>query len=214
MSGMRRFAAAALLASACSVGDGEGEVRGRLAVAACDLQVSRYSMQPDFFAGDWHEGTYTIRIAQGGASGDFNDELVFLVDDTRYVAEHLNERIPVGPPGVTPVHATLRLSKSCGSRELLQVTPNVALSALRGYIVFEAIYRGDPNADAAARRTAARAFSLELADPRVTRDTAGAVTDRSVVDEREPVVLSQSRGEIEGRFEFFFARGRPAQRFQ
>lgn len=205
---------AALLAGACSVGDGEGEVRGRLMVAACDLQVPDYSMQPDFFAGDWHEGTYTIRIAQGGASGDYNDELVFLVDDTRYIAQHLNERIPVGPPGVTPVHATLRLSKSCGSRELIQVTPNVALSAMRGYIVFEAVYRGDPNADAAARRTTASSFSLALEDPRVVRDTTGTVTDRSVVDEREPVVLARSRAEIEGRFDFYFSRGRPAQRFQ
>lgn len=205
---------AVLLAGACSVGDGEGEVRGRLMVAVCNLNVPRYSMQPDFFAGDWHEGTYTIRIARGGASGEFNDELVFLVDDTRYVAQHLNERIPVGPPGRTPVHATLRLSKSCGSRELIQTTPNVALSALRGYIVFEAIYRGNPNADAAARRTTASAFSLALEDPREARDTTGTVTDRSTVDDREPAVLPRSRGEIEGRFDFFFARGRPAQRFQ
>jgi hypothetical protein len=205
---------AALFASACSVGDGEGDVRGRLMVAACNLQVARYSMQPDFFAGDWHEGTYTIRISQGGASGEFNDELVFLVDDTRYVAQHLNERIPVGPPGITPVHATLRLSKSCGSRELLQNAPNVALSAVRGYIVFEAVYRGDPNADAAARRTTASSFSLELEDPRVVRDTSGTVTDRSTVDDREPLVLTRSRAEIEGRFDFYFSRGRPAQRFQ
>lgn len=210
----RATALLALLVSACSVGDGEGEVRGRLMVAACNLQVPRYSMQPDFFAGDWHEGTYTLRIAQGGASGEFNDELVFLVDDTRYVAQHLNEPIPVGPPGVAPVHATLRLSKSCGSRELIQATPNVALSAMRGYIIFEAIYRGNPNADAAARRTTASAFSLALEDPRVARDTTGAVTDRSVVDDREPIVLSPSRAEIEGRFDFYFSRGRPAQRFQ
>lgn len=205
---------AALLASACSVGDGEGEVRGRLMVAACDLQVPHYSMQPDFFAGDWHEGTYTVRIAQGGASGEFNDELVFLIDDTRYVAQHLNERLPVGPPGITPVHATLRLSKSCGNRELLQNVANVSLSAMRGYIIFEAIYRGDPNADAAARRTTASSFSLALEDPRTVRDTAGTVTDRSTVDDREPIVLARSRAEIEGRFDFYFSRGRPAQRFQ
>ncbi len=204
----------AALSVSCSVGDGAGDVRGRLMVEACALDVPTYSMQPGFFGGDWHAGTYTIQIASGGDTGEYADVLQILVDDTAYVARHLNERIPVGAPGITPVHAVLRLTKSCGWREIRQSAANVALEAWRGYVVFEAIYRGDPNGDAAARRTAVSAFSMELADPRVVRDYTQSARERGVGEGREPSVLSQSRGELEGSFEFYFSRGRPAQRFQ
>lgn len=216
MRGVTRVLAPALaaLAVSCSVGDGVGEVRGRLMVQACALDVPRYSMQPGFFGGEWHQGSYTIQISQGGDTGDYSDELVFLVDDTGYVAEHLNERIPVGPPGVSPVHAVLRLTRSCGHREILQTVPNVALMAYRGYAVFEAIYRGDPSADAAARRTAVSSFSIALEDPRVVRDYTQTARERAVGEGREPAVLTRSRAELEGSFEFYFVRGRPAQRFQ
>lgn len=207
-------AAAALLAASCSVGEGTGEVRGRLRVQACALDDARYSMQPTFFAGDWHQGTFTVRVGQGGDTGDYSDELVVLVDDTAFVAQHLNERLPVGPPGVTPVHVSLRLSKSCGHSELVQRSPVVALQATRGYVVFEAIYRGDPGSDAAARRTAVSSFSVYLEDPRVVRDEDRVVSEPMVGEGREPPVLGRSRAELEGRFEFYFARGRPAQRFQ
>lgn len=211
----RAYAAVALtLTVSCSVGDGTGAVRGRLMVEACSINDQNYSMQPEFFGGDWHLGTFTIQIARGGDTGEYADELVFLVDDTAYVAQHLNERIAVGPSGVAPVHAVLRLTKSCGRRELVQTSPNVALEAWRGYAVFESIYRGDPNADASARRTAVTSFALELSDPRAVRDYTNSAGGRAVGEGREPAPVSQSRAELEGNFEFYFVRGRPAQRFQ
>ncbi|MFO0645305.1 MAG: hypothetical protein U0326_03640 [Polyangiales bacterium] len=203
-----------VLTVSCSVGDGVGAVRGRLMVEACSLDVPRYSMQPGFFGGEWHQGSFTIQIAPGGDTGEYADELVFLVDDTGYVARHLNERIEVGAAGVAPVHAVLRLTKSCGRRELVQTSPNVALEAWRGYAVFESIYRGDPTADASARRTAVTSFSLELSDPRAVRDYTNSAGTRAVGEGREPAPVSQSRAELEGNFEFYFVRGRPAQRFQ
>ena len=216
MRGVRRFfgAVAAVLSVSCSVGDGAGEVRGRLMVLACALNDADYSMQPDFFGGEWHQGSYTIQIARGGDTGEYADALVILVDDTAYVAQHLNERIAVGPTGITPVHAVLRLTKSCGRREIVQTTPDAALMAWRGYVVFEAIYRGDPGATAAARRTAVTSFSFDMADPRAVRDYTQTARERAVGEGREPAALTQSRAELEGSFEFYFVRGRPAQRFQ
>lgn len=209
----RLLAVVTALVAACSVGDGEGEVRGRLMVPACNLAVPRYSMQPDFFGGDWHEGSFTIHIARGGSTDEVKDELVLLIDDTGYVAEHLNERLAVGAPGVTPVHAILRLTKSCGAEALVTRTPDVAMPATRGYVVFEAIYRGAPSTDAAARRTTVSAFSMAFDDPRVVRDTTYAVSEPVVGEGREPAVVGQSRAELEGRFDFYFTRGRPAQHF-
>jgi hypothetical protein len=214
---MARIAALVVLplTLACSsVGDGTGSVRGRVVVPACALYESSYSMQPDFFSGEWHAGSYGIHIARGGSAGEFGDELVFTIDDTAYIDQHLNERIPVGAPGAAPVHASLRLTRSCGVPAIARAQPNIALSAYTGYVVFEAVYRGDPGAAAAARRTSVSSFSIALRDPRVSRDIVGASGARSTLEGREPVVLGESRAELEGNFEFFFTRGRPAQRFQ
>jgi hypothetical protein len=211
---MRRLSAAILLGFVgCSVGAGTGEVRGRVAVAACALNVPRYSMEPDFFGSDWHQGSLTIHVAKGGDTGDYNDEFVILVDDTSYIARHLNERVPVGATGITPVHATLRLTRSCGRTALAQAVADAALEAYDGYMVFEAVYRGDPNGDAAIRRTSVSEFSLRLRDPRVLRDITASGGGRAVGEGREPALLSGGTAELEGRFEFFFTRGRPAQRF-
>lgn len=213
---MRRLIALALgfASVSCTVGDGTGSVRGRLQVAVCSLDVPDWSLNPNFFAGEWHQGSYMIRLSRGGDTGEYNDALEFLVDDTSYIARHLNERLPVGAPGVTPVHAVLRLAKTCGRTELVLNTPEVAMEAWRGYVVFEAIYGGDPTAESPARRTSVSSFSIALRDPRVTRDYYGSTGERAAGEGREPRVLSPSRAELEGSFEFYFSRGRPAQSFQ
>ena len=76
-------------------------------VEACSLNLPHYSMQPGFFGGEWHQGSFTIQIAPGGDTGEYADGLVFLVDDTGYVARHLNERIEVGALVVSPWLAAL-----------------------------------------------------------------------------------------------------------
>lgn len=212
---MRRALALLLVAGlGCSVGAGEGVARGPIRLPACELDDAVFDLEPDFFGGDWYGGTFTIQLSRGGDTGEFNDALLFRVVDTSYVAAHLGERIPVGPSGVTPVQATLRLSRTCGRTNIARWSPNGALEAFAGYIVFQSIYRGSPNADAPQRLTDVSEFSLSLRDPRQLRDISPLQPSTSAAIGQEPPVLPQAFGELEGRFSFYFSRGRPAQRFQ
>lgn len=197
----------------CSVGEGSGDVRGPLRLEVCQFSSELFDLQPAFFGGDFHDGTLIIRVAQGGETAEFSDEFVWRINDTSYVAAHLNERIPVGLPGVAPVQATFRPNHLCGRREITRYAPTVALEATHGYVVFSSIYRGDPNADATQRLTEVTQFAVSLRDPRVARDTDPSRSPTGPAA-REPRVLADSVGEFEGWFRFYFVRGRPAQRFQ
>lgn len=212
MSARPRWLALALLAG-CSVGDGSGEVRGTLRIEACGISDDLFDLKPVFFGGDFYDGALLIRVAQGGETAEYSDEFVWRINDTAYVAAHLNQRIPVGLPGVAPVQVTFRPNHLCGRREITSYAPTIALEATHGYVIFSSIYRGDPNADATQRLTEITQFSLSLRDPRPVRDTdpSRAPTGAAI---REPRVLSDSVGELEGWFRFYFVRGRPAQRFQ
>lgn len=212
MSGRWRGMGLVLLAG-CSVGEGSGDVRGPLHIEVCGVSTELFDLKPVFFGGDFHDGTLNIRVAQGGETAEFSDEFVWRINDTAYIAAHLNERIPVGLAGVAPVQATFRPNYTCGRRDHTAYSPTVALEATHGYVVFSSIYRGDPNADATQRLTEVTQFSISLRDPREVRDTdpSRAPTGPAA---REPRVLSDSVGELEGWFRFYFVRGRPAQRFQ
>lgn len=198
----------------CSVGAGEGTARGPIHLPACSIDSPRFDLAPDFFGGDWYGGTFTIQLSHGGDTGEFNDALLFRVNDTAYVSAHLGERIAVGPAGVAPVQATLRLSHACGRRNVARWAPNGALEAYAGYIVFTSIYRGAPSSDAPQRFTDVSAFSISLRDPRQLRDISPLQPTVSTSVGQEPPVLSEAWGELEGNFSFYFSRGRPAQRFQ
>ncbi len=206
-------AVGAALSEGCSVGEGFGEVRGRISVPQCEVNDPSYNMEPDFFGGDWHAGTLILHVARGGETGEYNDELVIRIADTRYIQEHLNQRIAVGPPGTAPIQAVLRLTHLCGRRGITRFAPNAALEAGEGYAIFRSIYRGDPTSEATARFVDISEFSFLLRDPRALVDIR---PDRDVAsgDGREPPPLGATRGEIEGSLRFYFARGRPAQRFQ
>jgi hypothetical protein len=197
----------------CSVGEGSGDVRGPMRIEECEVDTPLYDLRPSFFGGDFFDGSLIIRVAQGGETAEFSDEFVWRVNDTSYVAAHLNERIPVGPAGVAPVQATLRPNASCGRINISRYAPTVALEAMSGYVIFSSIYRGDPNADATLRLTEVTQFSIQLRDPRVVRDTDPSRPPSGPAT-REPPVLADSVGELEGWFRFYFVRGRPAQRFQ
>ena len=212
---MKRVVACALwvLGASCSVGDGSGQVRGALRVPQCSIDDALFDLQPTFFGADFFDGSMLIRIAQGGETSEYSDEFSWRVNDTRYVAAHLNERIPVGLAGVAPVQATFRPAHSCGHREPSQYTPTVALEATNGYVVFTSVYRGDPNADATLRAITVREFSISMRDPHVTIDVS-PTRPASGPAAREPLPLPSAAAEFEGWFNFYFARGRPAQRFQ
>lgn len=177
----------------------------------CSLDERAFDLRPEFFAGEWYAGTLTIRIGAGGSLGEFSDELSFRVLDTRYVAEHLNQRIPVGPNA--PVQAVLRLTKSCGRVSITRPSPNGSVEAQTGYVQFSSIYRGSPVADAPARLTEVTEFSISMADTSPRSDLF-APQPGAVNAPREPVALAPARAELEGSFRFYFASGRPAQRFQ
>lgn len=197
----------------CTVGAGSGDVRGPMHIEACGIDSQLFDLRPAFYGGDFYDGTLIVRLAQGGETAEFSDEFVWRINDTAYVAAHLNERIPVGPAGVAPVQATFRPNASCGRINISRYAPTVALEAMSGYVVFSAIFRGDPNADATLRLTEVTQFSVSLRDPRVVRDTDPS-REPSGPAAREPVTLSDSVGELEGWFRFYYVRGRPAQRFQ
>lgn len=202
-----------LALAGCSVGEGTGEVRGPLHLEVCSVSTDLFDLKPTFFGGDFHDGTLVIRVARGGETAEFSDEFTWRINDTGYVAAHLNERIPVGPAGVAPVQATFRPNAQCGRINIARYAPTVALEAMNGYVIFSSIYRGDPNADATLRATEVTQFSIELRDPHVVRDTNPS-RDPIGPAVREPRVLSDSTAEFEGWFRFYFVRGRPAQRFQ
>lgn len=197
----------------CSVGEGSGEVRGPLHVEVCSVSDDLFDLQPTFFGGDFYDGSYLIRISQGGETAEFSDEFTWRINDTAYVAAHLNQRIPVGPAGVAPVQATFRPNRSCGRVSTSRYTPTVALEAYSGYVIFSSIFRGDPNADATLRLTEVTQFSISLRDPRPAVNTDPS-RDPTGPAAREPPVVSDSVAELEGWFRFYYVRGRPAQRFQ
>jgi hypothetical protein len=175
-------------------------------VHLCGIDDPHFSLEPTFFGGDFYAGSFTIRLQHGGDNAEFSDELTFQVDDTEYVARNLDRRLPVGGAGVAPVHAVLGLTRSCGRRGTTQRGQNVALEAFSGYIVFHSIYRGSSIATPEARNTEVTEFSIALRDPRPVRDFVDSATP-------EPQDRTSSTGELEGRFQFYFTRGRPAQRF-
>lgn len=207
----RRVAAAlaACALAACSVGEGRGEVTGSLRVGLCELNDDNYSFNPGFFVGDWSGGSLVVRLQDSGDNSEFTDELVFTVRDTAEVAQHLNEDLPVGPPGTAPVQVSLGLNRSCGRTSIVRRTPTVALYAYAGTINFGAIYNGDSTGDAQARRTIVNRFRIFLHDPRPARDY---LASRPVGPEPIPT-YPMSTGELTGFFDFIFVRGRPAQRF-
>jgi hypothetical protein len=139
-------ALAAVLAPACSLGEGAGSVTGDLDVPAC--WYGSFDLKPDFFAAvPGTADAMQIRIQKGGDYETFSDGLAILVDDAGQVrGDPLSDGTPrasllgqtlvvalppeVRPPGVpvvadpTPalVHATLYLGRTCR-------TQNVALYA-------------------------------------------------------------------------------------
>ena len=194
------LAVALALVAGCSVGAGEGRVDGTVRDVACRVDVPDYHMRPDFFSADVIEdrgalgGTarmLRIRIQRGSYRESDSDGLVFLVHDVDRIArESLGRPLPLGPAGAPRIDATLYLNETCtsGFPDRFWTVPSI-VEVASGEITFESIYA--PDLDPSNTEIRAH-FSGEFLDPTAPLDRVAR---------------------IEGEFDFFYQRGRPAQVF-
>lgn len=181
----------ALPSVACSVGHGEGEVSGTMAVAGCRAE-GPYELGPTAFMAESVEQVLKIRVQRGSDIEVRSDGLAVLVEDaSRVKRELLGTDVAVG--GARPLRDTmprvdlsLYLNESCPAER--DRTP-VVLGAVSGTIRFRSIYAPRVNDDEV--RIAAEFRGVRFEDPRVA--------DRWAV--------------LDGSFDFLYVRGRPAQRF-
>lgn len=211
-----RFSLVAMvaIASACSVGEGEGFVRGSLHLEGCEADLSGYDMNPNFFGAQSVSGPgagssqLVIRIQRGADIQEYQDSLtisVIEVDDIR--VNQLGKPIPIAairPPGSAPdvpppkVRMSMSLRGSCGSPKLNPGdNSQVVLHATSGTIIFDSIL--DPNApsrDTNAKRIEGHFENVQFEDPRKPMSSGGL-----------------NGGTLSGQFKFFYQRGGPAQPF-
>jgi len=201
--------ALALLGSACTLGEGEGEVSSdKLHVSGC--WNGQFELRPDFFAAVPFRRTLAIRVQHGGDLEEVSDGVIILVDDIDRVRTHIAQSpgvpLRVGlPPAVVPpgvpvvsdpdpplVHLTLYLHRACHAQ-------NAALYSISGGIVFRSIFNGnlyESNDD--EKLTEAQFDDVVVGDPRDRDPGTGTVANVS---------------RLKGRLKFYFRRGQPAQPF-
>ncbi|HEX5659414.1 MAG TPA: hypothetical protein VFX59_19600 [Polyangiales bacterium] len=182
-----------MLLGSCSVGHGDGEVDGVVSIDGCRRE-GPYQLRPTVFFAETVEQVLKIRIQRGSDIEVYSDGIGVLVDDAALVRRaYLGQAIEVAAPldgpaerDVPHVDVTLFLNESCPAERTR--TP-VTLSAVSGTIRFAAIYA--PKVDKDDVRIAAELENVRFEDPRV--------------DDRWAV--------LNGRFDFLYVRGSPAQRF-
>ena len=126
---MRRAAITALLlaaSTACSVGQGQGDVAGMLFAHDCWGELNDggasalhepYDLQPDFFAANPSPPSLTIEVQRGSDLAEFSDGLVMLVDDVCSVRTALGETCDTPGAPATNVGGPVAVgSGSVGSR--------------------------------------------------------------------------------------------------
>ena len=212
MSWVGRIAACAVALTplACTVGEGEGEVKSEhLYVSGC--WNGPFDLQPDFFGANPDQGeSLMIRVQRGDNVEDVSDGLDVIVNDLQNVRKQLNTPIEVGmPPGVSPpgvpimfnpmppkVSLALYLHHTCHLQ-------NGTIYSVSGTITFKSLFSGDLNESSSEDRLTEATFTdVSFADPRelaAAADTTSAAALTSLVS---------------GHFRFFFQRGQPSQPFQ
>jgi hypothetical protein len=191
----------------CSLGKGTGEVHSdRLKMTTC--WDGTYDLGPDFFAGVPYHESFQIRIQRGSDLEEVSDGVSILVDDVSVIrASLLSVPLDVGlAPGVTPpgrpvvatasppmVHLALYLHNSCHEE-------NSALYAVRGVIMFEKLFNGDPNETSADQRLTTAVFDVMVGDPRDEPAQGGDIPEDKL-------------SRVTGWFRFYFQRGQPGQPF-
>lgn len=197
-----RYAAISMLgalAAACSVGQGRGEMTGRVLDTTCDVDEPAYTLEPTFFSADVVEerndatpqSLLTLRIQRGSYREGDSDGLVVMIRDANDIRARLGEAIPVLPDIDADVQMTVYLNETCESgfpREFWRVP--LVLEGQRGTITFDAIYAPDE-------------------DPGST----------AIIGHFEDVVFesrdrpAERNATMSGSFSFSFQRGRPSQPF-
>jgi len=212
---VRLLVPALLFAGAgCSLGSGEGEVwSDKLVATACWDQA--YDLRPDFFASIPYQDSQSIRVQRGSDTKEVSDGVAVEVDETSrlrtdYLGTAIPVRLPAGvaPPGSLPdpcgqagcdgspaVSVVLYLHSSCHNQI-------VALYGIGGTITFDALFNGDPNEGSAEEKFTSATFDVQIGDPRDAPLGAPAWQ-----------VPAELQSQLQGWFEFYFERGRPAQPF-
>lgn len=193
-----------VVASACSVGTGSGELTGSLVLLDCRVDIPEYSMRPTFFAADYvtNLGAYdgqespvaTLRIQRGSYRESVSDGILVSVYDVNAIArDHLGEPLsltPIDEDAVRMVDVTLYAGQSCDAGypdEFWRIPGN--LHAIGGTITFHALHAPDLDGEDTE-------ISAELIDVRFASDRP-----------------DQRHAELSGFFRFFYQRGAPAQSF-
>ncbi len=177
------------------MGHGDGEVEGTVSIEGCRPE-GPYQLRPTVFFAETAEQVLKLRIQRGSDIEVYSDGIGVLVEDAALVRrEYLGQAIPVGERLLSDggedrnaphVDVTLFLNESCPAERTR--TP-VTMSAVSGTIRFASIYA--PRVDKDEVRIAADMENVRFEDPRV--------------DDRWAV--------LNGRFDFLYVRGSPAQRF-
>jgi len=174
-----------LLVASCSVGHGDGEVKGEVFIDGC--RSGSYSLNPTAFFAQTAEQVLRLRVQRGSDHEVRSDGLAVLVEDaSRVKREWLDKDLAVGAGGDPRIHLSLYLNQSCPAER--NETP-VVLGAVRGIIRFTEIYA--PRVDKSEVRIEAIFTDVRFEDPRTPERWA----------------------ELTGYFDFLYTRGSPAQRF-
>jgi hypothetical protein len=175
----------AVLSFACSVGHGEGDVDGTISIAKC--RTGTYELHPTVFFAESAEELLKIRIQRGSDVEVRSDGLSVLVEDAALIKRmYLDQDVQVAIEDEPRIDLSIYLNETCPAER--DRTP-VTLAAVSGSVRFTAIYAPEISKDQV--RIAAELTNVRFEDPRV--------------DDRFAV--------LNGRFDFLYVRGSPAQRF-
>jgi hypothetical protein len=200
----------ALAPMACTVGEGEGDVKSdHLYVTGC--WNGPFDLGPDFFgANPDQSSSLMIRVQRGDNIEDVSDGLDVLVNNLQTVRMQLNTPVNVGmPPGVSPpgvpitynpdppnVSLALYLHNTCHQQ-------NGTIYSVSGTITFNSLFSGDLNESSSEDRLTDATFTdISFADPRELAAAADATAAAAITSL------------VSGHFRFFFQRGQPSQPFE
>ena len=181
-----------MLAAGCSVGEGQGEVFGSVSAPYCMIDEPGYQLEPSFYSGEVTEHQLDLRIQRGSDIEGYSDGIIIHLRDVNEVFRNrIGIPIPVSPADSDLLQAVAYFNQTCPSGfPDFFVTQPLIMEANGGEIIFDAVYA--PDIDPGATRIAA-----ELRD--VTFTT--------------PDDPDRASATLNGRFDFFYQRGSPAQRF-
>ena len=169
----------------CSVGHGEGDISGTVALGACRA-VGPYELRPNTFFAQSVEELLRIRVQRGSDVEVASDGLAVLVRDaSRVKQELLGVDIDLASEQGEGIEVTVYFNDTCPpGRDQIPIV----LRATGGIIRFESIYA--PKVDDGVR-IHAELSDLRFEDP----------------DEADRWAA------LSGYFNFLYVRGRPAQRY-